>query len=378
MNTVKIKNRETGEVKSGNWKGLRKALGVNRNYKASSCVKVFDSLGWDVIAGAPATPAPMPKPQGVSNPAVSVVESIASGVNARCTVVAKETDVESEIVSEILESDTSSLEHSDDVFSIPQLDPDYVERHYDNQLARILDNLASKEYPFLYGDAAGGKTTMVKQYCAKRRIPYTRVALDETMSIQFLLGRLTIDNGTVVYREGLLVKAMQRGGVLFLDEANGITPNKNFLMHPLLDSGEVFIPEADKTFVKHPECRIVLAGNYQSGKYTGVQKMNGAFQTRLCPIEIEALDVSEIKLNYIQRDERAKLIDFYNDARSMLESQKSKALVTLRHYIRYDRLRSVGFDEREAVVIAFINAVKYTDDKLAGDLLMSAKSRFGF
>lgn len=386
---VVIKNRETGAIERGNWKGLRKKLGVSGNLKASKCVKYFDRLGWDVVSGynpsGKASNGVAVNGSNGNSAAEALVRKLAANgadasVNCRSAVVAipEKTDADKGSAPVEDQSPTPEDVFGENGFQIPAISKDYIRRGYDDKLANILDNLGSREYPFLYGDAGTGKTEMVKNYCASRRIPYIRIALDETMSFQYLVGRLTIDNGTVVFREGLLVKALQWDCVLFLDEANACTPNKSFLLHPLLDSGCVYIPEADKYYFKHPDCRIVLAGNYQNGKYTGVQKMNGALQSRLTMIKVDPIEVKNVKFDFIQSDERKKLVKFYNGARDVLQKGKSKAVLSLRHLIRYDRLRSVGFTEEEAIESSFLNAIEYVDDKIVDDVRFQAKNHFGF
>lgn len=366
---VKIVNRDTGEAKQGNWAGLRKQLGVAQYMNADRTAELFESMGWEVASHHTSPEAKIREIAKAHNGETNGNGKHSNGNGHYVTEEGAEEEGAEKRKPEtvagqgkggvrVIETDTELL--------VPGVNPDYIRRDVDDLLAKLFDIEATT--PFLFGEAGCGKTEMVKEYAAERKIPYTRVSLDETMSLQYLIGRLTFREGQVYYQEGMLVKALQKPGVLFLDEGNAMQPSKGFLLHQLLDSGCIYIPEADKYYYKHPECRIVLAGNYQSGKYTGVQKMNWAFVNRLTMVEVPPMDVSSVKLSNVKGEEKQRLVKFYKEVERMLSEKKAKAGVSLRNVLLYDKLRGQNMLATTAVKLSFIGAVRYIDSGLGEEV----------
>lgn len=369
---VTIQHRETGEKRSGNWASLRKSFGYANGFKLEKLRSLFDEKGWDVVSGdIQKSATPKIGIANLDNEIDSLAESpLSTPAQPKKAEAANAPIAETETEAEI-----------EDVLTIPFLKADYITREVDEVVAALLDAKQAEdehETLFLYGGAGAGKTEAIKHYCAVRQLPYTRISLDETMTIQYIIGRLWFSDGQVTFKEGILVKALQRPGVIFLDEANAMLPSKGFILHQMLDSGEIYIPEADKFYRKHPACKIVLAGNYQSGSYTGVQKMNAALQNRLCPYEVPSLDLESFKFKHINASESALFVKFYKEVETVIEVEKSKAIISLRNAIRYDRLRGYGLEPRQAIALSVIDSIKYADPRIADQLIVNAKGHFGF
>lgn len=363
---VEIQNKE-GETRTGNWAGLRKQLGIVQYMNADKTEELFKTMGWEVTTHKD---SPEDKIKELAK-VVSSPEGIAK--------------MQEEIADEIIDEDSkeeikgkgrrASVVESDTELLFPQVNPDYIKRDEDEYIGSVLDNVTD-EYVFGYGEAGAGKTELVKQYAAEKGLAYTRVSLDETMSLQYLIGRLWFEDGRVMFKEGLLVKALQQPGVLFLDEANAMMPSKGFVLHQLLDSGCIYIPEADKYYWKHPECRIVLAGNYQSGKYAGVQKMNHAFQNRLSMIEIPPMSVDNVKMKNVKGDEKRRFTTFFKEVERMLSDKKVKTSISMRNALRYDKFRGAGIGVKPALRMSMIDAVKYSDTDTGEEVEVLATSHF--
>ena len=93
---------------------------------------------------------------------------------------------------------------------------------------------------WLFGHTGSGKTTFAEQVCARIGWPVTRINLDSNLERADLVGHITLSesNGTTVsvYEEGILPRAMQRPGVLLMDEMDAGRPDILFVVQRALEN----------------------------------------------------------------------------------------------------------------------------------------------
>lgn len=146
-------------------------------------------------------------------------------------------------------------------------------------------------YPvFITGLSGNGKTTMIDQVCAKLKRELFRVNITVETDEDDLLGGFRLVDGSTVWQDGPVVTAMERGGILLLDEID-LASSKIMCLQPVLEGKGVFLKKVGR-FVKPAAGFTVFATANTKGKgsddgrFVGTNVMNEAFLDRF-PICIE-------------------------------------------------------------------------------------------
>ena len=89
-------------------------------------------------------------------------------------------------------------------------------------------------YPiYISGLSGNGKTFMVEQACAKMNREFIRVQINPETDEDDLLGGFRLINGETVFAKGPVLKAMENGAILLLDEIDRAT-NKIMCLQGIL------------------------------------------------------------------------------------------------------------------------------------------------
>ena len=96
-------------------------------------------------------------------------------------------------------------------------------------------------YPtYISGLSGNGKTFMVEQACAKAGREFIRVQINPETDEDDLLGGFRLINGETVFCKGPVLKAMENGAVLLLDEIDRAT-NKIMCLQGVLEGNPVLV-----------------------------------------------------------------------------------------------------------------------------------------
>lgn len=172
---------------------------------------------------------------------------------------------------------------------VPDIDENYQFREKD--LVPLLWSFVTGEKAWLSGHTGTGKSTLVKQICARLNWPMLRVNFDSEISRMDLVGRdvlETDESGNTVSRfvDGVLPRALTGPYVLLCDEVDFIRPDVAYVFQRALEDEGLLISE-DGGRVVHPHLwsRIVATGNTQGqgddfGIYQGARAQSMAFLDR--------------------------------------------------------------------------------------------------
>ena len=102
-------------------------------------------------------------------------------------------------------------------------------------------------YPtYISGLSGNGKTFMVEQACAKAGREFIRVQINPETDEDDLLGGFRLINGETVFCKGPVLKAMENGAVLLLDEIDRAT-NKIMCLQGVLEGKPVLVKKTGET-----------------------------------------------------------------------------------------------------------------------------------
>ena len=172
---------------------------------------------------------------------------------------------------------------------VPSKDPLYVPFGHFNDIYSIVKS--GLYYPaFVTGLSGNGKTFMIEQACAKAKREFFRVNITVETDEDDLLGHYALIDGNTVWQDGPVVKAMERGAVLLLDEID-LASSKIMCLQPVLEGNGVFLKKVNR-FVSPSKGFTVLATantkgkGSEDGRFIGTNILNEAFLERF-PITVE-------------------------------------------------------------------------------------------
>jgi len=196
---------------------------------------------------------------------------------------------------------------------IPVKDDTFVPFGFYSDLKKILNS--QMFYPiFISGLSGNGKTTMVEQICANLNREAIRVNISIETDEDDLIGGNTLVNGNVVYREGPVLTAMQRGAVLILDEVDRGS-NKLMCLQAILEGKSYFNKKTGNTITPADGFTIIATANTKGrgsddGKFISAQLLDEAFLERFAiTVEQEYPTMSVEKKIVLNKMTRAGCVD---------------------------------------------------------------------
>ena len=195
------------------------------------------------------------------------------------------------IVNESVVEETEAVMayHNPTESLVPSKDPLYVPFGHFNDIYSIVKS--GMYYPaFVTGLSGNGKTFMIEQACAKAKREFFRVNITVETDEDDLLGHYALIDGNTVWQDGPVVKAMERGAVLLLDEID-LASSKIMCLQPVLEGNGVFLKKVNR-FVSPSKGFTVLATantkgkGSEDGRFIGTNILNEAFLERF-PITVE-------------------------------------------------------------------------------------------
>jgi len=172
---------------------------------------------------------------------------------------------------------------------VPDKDPLYVPFGNFNDVYTIIKS--GRYYPaFITGLSGNGKTFMVEQACAKAKREYFRVNITVETDEDDLLGHYALIDGNTVWQDGPVVKAMEQGAILLLDEID-LASSKIMCLQPVLEGKGVFLKKVNRFVSPSVGFNVLATANTkgkgsEDGRFIGTNILNEAFLERF-PITVE-------------------------------------------------------------------------------------------
>lgn len=166
---------------------------------------------------------------------------------------------------------------------IPSKDSTYVRWGFYDDVTAVIKSEAF--FPlFISGLSGNGKTMMVEQACAALNREYVRVQISPETDEDDLIGGFRLLNGETVFAKGPVIKAMERGAVLCLDEIDRGT-NKLMCLQGVLEGKPVLIKKTGEVIVPAPGFTIIATANTKGkgsddGRFVAATIIDEAFLER--------------------------------------------------------------------------------------------------
>ena len=189
----------------------------------------------------------------------------------------------------VANEETAVAYHNPTENLVPLKDPLYVPFGHYNDVHNIIKS--GMFYPaFITGLSGNGKTFMVEQACAKAKREYFRVNITVETDEDDLLGHYSLIDGNTIWQDGPVVKAMERGAVLLLDEID-LASSKIMCLQPVLEGKGVYLKKINRFVSPSKGFNVLATANTkgkgsEDGRFIGTNILNEAFLERF-PITIE-------------------------------------------------------------------------------------------
>ncbi|KAJ7029287.1 midasin nuclear AAA ATPase [Mycena alexandri] len=242
-------------------------------------------------------------------------------------------------------------------------------------LARII---LTRRFPVLIeGPTSSGKTSSV-EYLAKRTgHRFIRINNHEHTDIQEYLGSYVSDpaTGKLVFKDGLLVRALRNGDWIVLDELNLAPTDVLEALNRLLDDNrELVIPETQEVVRPHPHFMLFATQN-PPGLYAGRKVLSRAFRNRFLEVHFEDVPQSELETILCQRCRIApsygkKIVSVFRELQKRRQSgrvfETKQGFATLRDLFRWAGRDAIGYQElAENGYMLLAERARRDDDKVA-------------
>ena len=167
--------------------------------------------------------------------------------------------------------------------SVAKVDPTFVPWGSFSDVVKIIKS--EMFYPvYVSGLSGNGKTFMVEQAAAKLNREFIRVQINPETDEDDLLGGFRLINGETVFSKGPVLKAMENGAILLLDEIDRAT-NKIMCLQGILEGKPVLVKKTGETIAPAPGFNVIATANTKGkgsddGRFTAASIIDDAFLER--------------------------------------------------------------------------------------------------
>lgn len=246
---------------------------------------------------------------------------------------------------------------------IPAVDPLYVPFGNFKTVKQIITS--KMFYPvFITGLSGNGKTFSVEQACAQSKREVIRVNFTVETDEDDLIGGFRLVNGETKFFKGPVIKAMEKGAVLLLDEIDLANPAKIMCLQSILEGKGYFIKKTGEFISPAKGFTVVATGNTkgkgsEDGRFIGTNVMNEAFLERFpitCeqdypPVSTEKKILSKVFEDLGQNDEEfvEKLVDWADIIRKTFYDGGVDEVISTRRLVHIAKAFSIFGDRMTAI-----------------------------
>jgi hypothetical protein len=171
---------------------------------------------------------------------------------------------------------------NDDIY-VPAQDPTFVSWGEYSNIKKVIESRMF--FPvYISGLSGNGKTMMVEQACAKLNREYIRVQISPETDEDDLIGGFRLINGETIFHKGPVVKAMERGCILLIDEIDRGS-NKIMCLQGVLEGKPILIKKIGQVVEPAAGFNIIATANTkgrgsEDGRYSAAGIIDDAFMER--------------------------------------------------------------------------------------------------
>jgi hypothetical protein len=251
---------------------------------------------------------------------------------------------------------------------VPKVDKLFVPFGNFNMVKNILKS--NMFYPiFVTGLSGNGKTFSVEQACASLSRDTIRVNFTVETDEDDLIGGFRLVNGETKFFKGPVIKAMELGAVLLLDEIDLGNPAKIMCLQSILEGSGYFIKKTGEYIEPAEGFTVIATANTkgkgsEDGRFIGTNVLNEAFLERFpvtCeqeypPVATEKKILNKVfdSLGIIDKEFINKLVDWADIIRKTFYDGGVDEVISTRRLVHIAKAFSI-FNDRMTSIDLCIN-----------------------
>ena len=255
---------------------------------------------------------------------------------------------------------------------IPTKDKTFVEWGNFKDILSIIKS--EMFYPtFVTGLSGNGKTFMIEQACAKANREYVRVQISPETDEDDLIGGFRLLKGETVFQKGPVIKAMEQGAILLIDEIDRGT-NKIMCLQGVLEGKPVLIKKTGEVITPAKGFNAIATANTKGkgsddGRFSAATILDEAFLERFtitveqkypaASIEKKILTKHMEKFECVDEEFNDLLVGWADTIRKTYEDEGIDEVISTRRLCHIVQTFSI-FGKRDKAIELCVN--RFDDD----------------
>lgn len=217
-------------------------------------------------------------------------------------------------------------------------------------------------FVLIIGPKGTGKTSLVRDFARDKKINLDSINFSLRTRESHLVGTKTLTDGTVSFHEGLLIKSMKSGDMLYLDEINSAEADVLLRLDEALDDRrQIVLKESSGEVIKAKKNWFVLA-TINPLTHSGTKELPPQLLSRF-PVRIrleyppEDVELEIIK-KHVSAGHESEIIQAIKLANTLRDAAAVEELFyspSLRETIAFAKLLDKGMTAKEIAKIVFGN-----------------------
>ena len=217
-------------------------------------------------------------------------------------------------------------------------------------------------FVLIIGPKGTGKTSLVRDFAKNKNVNLESINFSLRTRESHLIGTKTLTDGTVSFDEGILIKSMKKGDILYLDEINAAEADVLLRLDEALDDRrQVVLKESTGEVIKAKENWFVVA-TINPLTHSGTKELPPQILSRF-PVRIrleyppENIELEIIK-KYVSGEHESEIIQAIKLANILRQAAAVEELFyspSLRETIAFGKLLDKGMSSKEVAKFVFGN-----------------------
>jgi nitric oxide reductase NorQ protein len=232
-----------------------------------------------------------------------------------------------------------------------------------NNSFEVLDRAYSSDlFVLVIGPKGTGKTSLVREFAARKGIKLESINFSLRTRESHLVGSKTLENGAVGFEQGILVRSMKEGSMLYLDEINAAEADVLLRLDEALDDRrQLVLKEASGELIEATKGWFVVS-TINPLSHVGTKELPPQLLSRF-PIRIrldyppEEIELQIIK-KYVTGSHEKEILQGIKLANILRQAAAVEELYyspSLRETIAFGKILDAGMKPRQAADIVFSN-----------------------